>query len=250
MYPVIGGTDGKGASGRSALNSPNRPRRAKKKTPKRTNKNSWKPEMSSSAGSTVGPPEETEALSKAEALALELNPVTGQNANRGRSSNLRCAAPLIILSVELLSLPRGEAAPVGSEHLHFHCHDPSYGGNVWSVAVYGRFHYVYQHRVWLNWKEWKCDKITGELKQLEFGVVKQYLKSQLRNTAMRSIRTQLDHTSGRDSRARSTLSGRTDSLSKFWTVARRGPDELSGGRRGNLPESSEWADLLSGGSSC
>ena len=119
--------------------------------------------------STVGPPEETQALSKSEALALDLNPATHPTKSGKRFEFMVCR-PHSIPEVSILSLPRAEAARVGSEHLHFHCHDPSYGGNYWTVAVYGKFHYVEHHPVWLNWKEWNCDKITGELRHLEFGV--------------------------------------------------------------------------------
>jgi sugar lactone lactonase YvrE len=121
--------------------------------------------------STVGPPEETQALSKTEALALGLNPTTHPTKS-GKKFEFAVCRPHSIPSVELLSFPRAEAARVGGEHLHFHCHDPSFGGNYWSVAVYGKFHFVEHHRVWLNWKEWNCDKITGEQRQLEFGVVR------------------------------------------------------------------------------
>ena len=116
--------------------------------------------------STFGPPEETQGLSKQEASALGLSLATRPQKESKRFEFAVCR-PKSIPSPGILSLPRAEASRVAKEHQHFHCHDPSYEGNWWSVAVYGRFHYVEHHRVWLNWKEWNCDKITGEAREVE-----------------------------------------------------------------------------------
>jgi hypothetical protein len=45
--------------------------------------------------------------------------------------------------------------------LDFHCRDPESGGNYWRVTMGGRFHYVPHQRVWLNWKQWNCEKTGG-----------------------------------------------------------------------------------------
>jgi len=38
------------------------------------------------------------------------------------------------------------------------CHREDFNGVYWGVTAHGRFHYIYQHWVWLKDDEWGCDK--------------------------------------------------------------------------------------------
>ena len=47
------------------------------------------------------------------------------------------------------------------------CHREDFHGVYWGVSVYGRFHYIYQHWVWLNDDQWGCHKWGEEQPSME-----------------------------------------------------------------------------------
>lgn len=115
--------------------------------------------------SAIGPPEEVLPLSEAEASeVVKLEP--GEVPHKARKKfRFDVCHPH-----KVPGDPAGGEGPRPSpevrrvelmKKLDFHCRDPEYEGNYWWVTVAGRFHYVFQQRVWLNWKEWECERSGG-----------------------------------------------------------------------------------------
>lgn len=121
----------------------------------------------------VGPPEEVEALTTAEASVMEINPLEPHRKARKQFRFDICHPHLVAGDPPPVGEPEwppgdgGGGEGGGDEKralmavLRFHCRDPEYGGNYWRVTMSGRFHYVLHERVWLNWKEWDCAKTGG-----------------------------------------------------------------------------------------
>jgi tripartite motif-containing protein 71 len=113
---------------------------------------------------TVGPPEAPEELSNNEKLVLELSPKDTWVKLR-RSFEFSFCRPHQgggdPLAVEGPSAHSGRRVDLAARSLFFHCHAPENDGNYWAVSIYGKYHFVFQKRVWLNWKEWNCDRIWG-----------------------------------------------------------------------------------------
>jgi hypothetical protein len=119
---------------------------------------------------TIGPPEDEEFLTKTEKLVMELNPMESWRKSRKKFRFDICHPHKI----------GGDPAPIEGPHpdpearrelmkvLRLHCRDPKYEGNFWRFTVSGRFHFVQHNRVWLNWKEWDCQKTGGDKAELEF----------------------------------------------------------------------------------
>jgi tripartite motif-containing protein 71 len=138
----------------------------------------------------VGAPEEEENLTYSQKQVMELNPGQGYVALRKAFRFDICRPHLLTGDLSEVGEPKegwgtgdgsgdddggdggdersGEARAVLLKVLRMHCRDPEYGHNYWRVTMAGRFHYVFNQRVWLNWKEWNCEKTGGsEIQYLE-----------------------------------------------------------------------------------
>lgn len=149
----------------------------------------WELEQLSSGAATVGltaigPPEEPHVLSAEEKRVMELGPWEGYKALRKAFRFDICRSHILPGELPPSGEPKmggGGGGGIGGGEdelgeyreelmkvLRMQCRDREYGGNYWRVTMGGRFHYVFNQRVWLNWKEWNCEKTGGsEIKYVQ-----------------------------------------------------------------------------------
>jgi hypothetical protein len=118
--------------------------------------------------SAIGPPEEVTTMTEQELLVVEASPYEPWKKARKKFRFDVCHPHKVAGDPVVGGGEDGGRREQLMKVLHFHCRDPEFEGNYWWVTVSGRFHYVFQHRVWLNWKEWECHKSGGtEIEYLE-----------------------------------------------------------------------------------
>ncbi len=170
VYPVVAGTGWQGGFQKTEVEMP-------EEMPEGypASEEAWELEQLE-AGKVVlgltatGPPEGTTPLSQSEMqeLVAELQPgeKPGKSTKRFRfevchpHKNVGSAAP-----AEGPDESRREAL---RKTLRFPCENPDYEGNYWWVTVSGYFHYIFNHKVWLNWKEWECHKSGGDEEEIKY----------------------------------------------------------------------------------
>ena len=142
--------------------------------------------------STFGPPEDPEPVSAAEKGQMEIT---------SPEKLVKEAKHFRFLVCHPHKIP-GEPLPIEGPDDHeatvlrafsFHCHDPEYEGNYWSLGVRGIFHYVYHQRVWADWHQWECRKIGGdEVKYAEKEHCDAYLPNQAHYTSDKRVKGPID----------------------------------------------------------
>ncbi|MGN6815200.1 MAG: hypothetical protein ACTHK3_03845 [Solirubrobacterales bacterium] len=161
VYPIIAGTGWQGGFETTQIEMPEPPAELEE-----AGEEAWELEQLEEGNAIIGltalgPPEEVMPMTEAEKLVAELNPYEPWRKARKKFRFDVCHPHIVAGDPAVGGGEEGGRREQLQRALHFHCRDPEYEGNYWWVTVSGRFHYVYHHKVWLNWKEWNCDKSGG-----------------------------------------------------------------------------------------
>jgi streptogramin lyase len=161
VYPIVAGTGWQGGFETTQIEMPEPPAELEE-----AGEELWELEQLEEGNvvlglTAVGPPEEVTPMTEAEKLVAELSPYEPWRKARKKFRFDVCHPHIVAGDPIVGGGEEGGRREQLMKVLHFHCRDPEYEGNYWWVTVSGRFHYVYHHKVWLNWKEWECEESGG-----------------------------------------------------------------------------------------